>query len=112
MKQISAALWASLLVAAASIPAVHGQVLYGSLVGTVVDPSHAPVAGATLALENSQTGQKLETASDDHGAYAFRNLPEGVYTLKAGAAGFQNSSRPSITISIGAVERIDVELKV
>jgi hypothetical protein len=89
MKQISAALWASLLVVAASIPAVHGQVLYGSLVGSVVDPSRAPIVGAMLSLENSQTGLKLKTSADDRGDFAFRNLPEGVYGLKVNATGFQ-----------------------
>ncbi len=35
---------------------VEGQVLYGSLVGNITDPSNAAVPGATVRLVNEQTG--------------------------------------------------------
>jgi hypothetical protein len=36
-------------------PAVHAQVLYGSIVGTVTDASGAALPGATVTIEQTET---------------------------------------------------------
>ena len=40
------------------------QVLYGSLMGEVVDPSRAVLPGATVTVTNNDTGLQRETTTD------------------------------------------------
>src|SRR5258708_23799276 len=60
----------------------------GSVVGTITDPSAAAIANVSLQLKNDATNLEYNTVSQENGSFAFLNLPVGVYTLKAHAAGF------------------------
>lgn len=62
-----------LLVVACVVP-LEAQVLYGSLVGNVSDPSQAVVLAAKVTVTNTGTGQVREAATDERGFYAFRDL--------------------------------------
>jgi len=55
-----------LLLCTAAAPS-HAQVLYGSIVGTVEDPSGAVVPKAMITIANKQTGLTRDTTSDDAG---------------------------------------------
>jgi hypothetical protein len=61
------------------------------LQGTVTDPSGAVVPKATVTLTNSETQQKLTTASSGEGFYRFTNLAPGTYLLSAEAPNFQKA---------------------
>src|SRR5687768_11062869 len=50
----------------------RAQVLYGSLVGQVEDPSRAVLPGATVTVINRDTGLQRETTTDGSGSYAFQ----------------------------------------
>ncbi len=56
--------------------------------GTVTDPSGASIAGATVELMNSGTGEHRKEITSGAGAYDFTALPPGEYELKARAPGF------------------------
>ena len=58
----------ALLVTALAEPAA-AQVLYGSIVGTVADPTGALVPKATVSITNTATGASRETTSDEAGRY-------------------------------------------
>src|SRR5580704_8292324 len=73
-----------------SLPA-RAQVLYGSILGTVQDPSAAAVPNAVVTIVNTGTGESRSTRTNDDGAYSFADVPEGSYTLTIGAAGFHTS---------------------
>jgi Carboxypeptidase regulatory-like domain len=60
-----------LIVVAGSIQApAYGQVLYGSLVGTVTDPSGGVVPNATVSVVDTQNGQTREEMTDSGGRYS------------------------------------------
>jgi hypothetical protein len=65
-----------------------GQVLYGTLVGTVTDPQQGSVVGATVTVKNNATGYKVDAKTTDRGTYEIPNIPPGVYDVKIAAAGF------------------------
>ncbi|MCI0661264.1 MAG: carboxypeptidase-like regulatory domain-containing protein [Acidobacteria bacterium] len=56
---------------------VYGQVLYGSIVGNVVDQNKATVPGATVSITNKATGQVRETITNNEGEYSITNILPG-----------------------------------
>ena len=68
-------------------PAVHAQVLYGSLVGNVTDATGAAVPGAAVVLTNRATALVRRATSDDRGQYSFNDLQLGDYDATVSASG-------------------------
>jgi len=60
----------------------------GTVEGSVVDPSGALVAGASVTIENHITGFQRSTLSDGSGAFRFNNVPPNPYHLDVAAPGF------------------------
>src|ERR1051326_1647713 len=89
-----------------------GQVLYGTLVGTVTDPQQAAVVGATVTIKNNATSYTASVKTDDRGVYEMRNIPPGVYDIKVTAAGFATFDAKDITLQANNIARIDAPLKV
>jgi len=84
----------------------------GGLQGTVKDPSGALVAHAKVEITSpAQAGAKsLET--DGSGYYRFANLAPGVYTVTVKASGFSELKRDGITIEVGHLPTLDLNLSV
>ncbi len=93
-------------------PTLSGQALYGSIVGTVTDAQGAVTPGVTLVAINTGTGLKVETQTDESGAYAFRNLLPGTYDLTATLAGFKEHKQSAIPVVAGNPVRVNVTLVV
>src|SRR5713101_7624603 len=89
----------------------RAQVLYGSIVGNLSDPSDAPIPSATVTITNQDTNQSRQTTSGETGAYAFPTVPSGVYTITAVKSGFGTSTRRGVAVTINAVTRIDFSLQ-
>jgi hypothetical protein len=62
----------------------------GTIMGTVVDPSGASIAGATVAIENKVTGFNKTTTTDSMGAFRFQGVAQDSYHTTVKAAGFQD----------------------
>jgi hypothetical protein len=88
------------------------QVLYGSLVGNVSDPSKAGIPGATLRLTNMGTGVITETTADNAGGFLFNNVQSGRYSLECTAGGFRGFRREPIVVPSNEVVRVDVSLEI
>jgi len=88
------------------------QVLYGSLVGNVVDPSEAPVPGATVTVVQRETGLSRSTTTSELGSYTFPNLPPGTYEVRVSKSEFQTYTRSDVAITINSVTRVDVRLAI
>lgn len=94
-----------------STPALT-QVLYGSVVGTVSDPTGAVVPNATVTLTSKDTGVAREAKSDEGGRYSFVNVLPGKYDVKVTAPGFRTLSQTDIEVNPGEVARFDTRLDV
>ena len=93
-------------------PLAPAQVLYGSLVGRVEDPSGAIVAGAQVSLVNKATGSAARRGRGRERSYAFRDLQVGVYDLKVVQNGFKSYSKAGVNITLNNVTREDVQMEV
>ncbi len=100
-----------LLACALAAPALHAQVLYGSIVGTVTDSSGAALPGATVTIEQTETKLTRELVTDAAGIYHFTAVPGGTYTVSVKMTGFRTYSR-SVPVSLNSVARIDAKLEI
>src|SRR5215470_430492 len=100
-KRLGVSVLVLLSVALAScIPSV-GQVLKGSISGTVVDPQGAVVSGAQVKATQTGTGNVLTTKSDNAGLFRFNLIPAGNYKVEVSAQGFKNVVQNDIIVAAG-----------
>ena len=71
----------------------------GSIVGTVLDQSGKPVAGARIIVEGGR-GQ-MNFAADANGAWRAASLIPGHYLVTITAAGYQTVSRQAVDVLLG-----------
>ena len=71
------------------------------LSGTVVDPSGAVIAGATVMIRNSDGAVQRTTQSDANGSFSISGLPAGNYQLFVSSPGFETKEMP---VTIGTTE--------
>jgi len=65
----------------------------GSLNGTVLDPSGAVVAGATVEIRQAVSGFDRTTTTDGRGNFSFSNVPFNPYHMTVTAAGFAQTAQ-------------------
>jgi Carboxypeptidase regulatory-like domain/TonB dependent receptor-like, beta-barrel len=88
----------------------NAQVLYGSVVGHVSDPSGAAVPGAKVSLTNQGTNTETSATTNSSGDYTFSTIVAGTYTLQISQQGFQAYRRTDVPVTINSVSRADVTL--
>src|SRR5688572_10002554 len=81
---------------------LDGQVLYGSIVGNVLDPSGAPVPGAIVKVINNDTGRVRETLTNDVGAYSFPTVFSGSFYITVVKNGFQTATKTGVPVTINS----------
>src|SRR5258708_20024787 len=82
-----------------------GQVLYGTLVGTVSDPQQASVTGATVSIKNNATGYSVETRTNERGGYEIPTIPPGVYDIRITQPAFATFKATPIPIQPNHIAR-------
>ncbi len=110
---ISGAMAAMLAFGIASFCArLDAQVTFGSVLGTVSDPSGGTVAGATVKLTNLGTNETRSVETGSGGTYTFPNLSAGQYRVEIEAAGFKRFTEDGVQVQVGVATRVDAALQV
>src|SRR5437879_2656794 len=91
--------------------AYHAQVLYGSLTGSVTDPTDAGIAAAQVEATNSTTGVARQTTTAGRGVYLFSDLQPGTYAGTISAASFGAISQQGIVVNANTVQRLDARVQ-
>jgi hypothetical protein len=91
---------------------VQSQVLYGSLVGNVIDASDAPVPGAAVRITHVETNETRQGLTNSEGTYSFPTIPAGVYEVNITKEGFQVFVRRNVSVTINSVVRVDAALQI
>jgi hypothetical protein len=96
----------------AAIQPAWSQEVTATVVGTITDPSGAPVPNATVVAKDNDRGVEFSSKSNETGSYNISRLPVGNYTVRASAPGFQTAVYPPFTLVLNQHARVDVALKV
>ena len=91
---------------------LYGQAFYGSIVGTVTDPSNSAVHGATVTLTNLGTDERHQTQTGAEGSYQFLNLIPGIYKVDVEQAGFKRATREQVEVTVAGAVRADISMQV
>ena len=92
--------------------ASHAQSTFGTVLGTIKDPSGSVVGMATVRLMNTGTNAEHSTVTNSSGGYEFVNVEIGNYKLTVEAPGFQKTEYQEFDMGARDTKRIDVDLKV
>ncbi|MBI3681676.1 MAG: TonB-dependent receptor [Acidobacteria bacterium] len=88
------------------------QVLYGSLVGNVADPSGAAVPGVTVTVTQTQTGQQRSAQTNEVGGYNLVAVPSGTYIIEFSKTGFAGVKKEGVEVTINNVTRVDQTMQI
>src|SRR5256884_8166991 len=88
------------------------QVLFGSVSGTITDPSGAGMPEAHVTLINKATSVQKEAETDESGHYTITDVPPGNYDLKVTASGFKPLTQTNLTVTANTVMNGDAKLQV
>jgi hypothetical protein len=91
---------------------LRAQQVFGSIFGTVTDPSGAPVNGAKVTITDTQKGTKSEVTTNESGNYTKGQLILGEYQVTIEAPGFQRVVSNTISVQVDNAARFDVALQV
>ncbi len=83
-----------------------------AIVGAVVDPSGAVLAGATVTVVNVDTGSKRSANTDESGRFSFPQLKPGPYHVKVEAAGFEPQTNDSVFAGLGLKQTVNFTLDI
>src|SRR5579885_3615836 len=83
----------------------------GTVLGTVLDPSNAVVAGATVTLRNPTAGFSQSVSTDSAGVFRFNAVPQNRYQIEVAAGGFKPAQQAiDVSSSVPVVVTITVEM--
>jgi Carboxypeptidase regulatory-like domain/TonB dependent receptor len=90
----------------------HAQVLYGSLTGTVTDPTGAVIPNTSLVLTNQGTAEARTVVTNAQGEYSALNLAPGTYMVTAARNGnFAGFTQKNVAINANQQVRVDIALQ-
>ena len=89
---------------------VAAQQFYGTITGTITDPSRAMVPNATVKVTNVDTKVTTTLKTNGAGVYVASSLIVGTYRVEAEAAGFKKAVADRITLEVGATPKVDLSL--
>lgn len=115
MKRISCA-WRVVLCAAAlclpGMPAANAQTVYGSITGTVSDPSGAIVPNAKVMVKGEQTGTVFNGVTSSAGVFRFPQMPIGAYDITVTAPGFKATQITGVAVNLQTTTPVNIKLQV
>jgi len=100
----------SLLCLLIACGAAYGQSTFGTVLGTVRDPSGASIPGAKINLTNTGTNAVRSAVSDTNGVYAFVGVEVGTYGIGVDATGFQKATLTPFNLGARQTQRVDIDL--
>jgi len=94
------------------IALAEGQVTSGTIVGTVSDPSGAPLPGVRITITDVHKNESREYTTDETGGFNAPFLIPGTYRIFAEKAGFKRATSSDIILNVDDKARVDITLQI
>ena len=94
------------------VPSALGQAVYGSILGTVTDPSGAAVTGAKVTVTSQTKNVSTETTTNESGNYSVTHLIPDVYSIQIAGTGFKTLQFKDIQVSADTGAIVDGQFQV
>src|SRR5256886_9461457 len=93
-------------------PPPSGQAVFGSIFGTVTDPSVAAVPNAKVTVTSATNATSYTATTNADANYSVTHLIPDTYNVRAQSAGFRAFEVKSIPVSADAAARVDGQFQV
>src|SRR5246127_1103713 len=94
------------------VPSAMAQAVYGSILGTVTDPSGAAVNGAKVTVTSQTKNVSTDTTTNESGNYSVTHLIPDIYSIRVEGAGFKALQFKDIQVSADTGSRVDGQFQV
>ena len=102
----------ALLILIPGLLRLGAQQYFGTIVGTVTDPSGAAVPDASVTVTNPQTAISRQVKTDDMGNYRVESLVPGTYTLKVEHSGFETAEVQATDLPVARTVTVNVVMRI
>jgi hypothetical protein len=112
----SIALFAALILGIVAVlffvPALHAQVVGGTIAGSVADATGAAIPNAQVLVHNDETGNERKLVTGADGRFSAPSIPVGSYTVSVTAEGFATQTRTGVPLSVGQSQSVPFTLSI
>lgn len=93
-------------------PLARAQQVSAAILGTVTDPSDAPIANAAVTAKDVDRGTTFTATTNSDGLFNLPRVPVGTYELTVEAKGFQTTRHPAFTLESNQSARLDTHMRI
>ncbi|MBV8866542.1 MAG: TonB-dependent receptor, partial [Acidobacteriaceae bacterium] len=90
----------------------NAQQVFGSITGTVTDPSGSAVANAKVTIQDITKGTSSDVMTNDSGQYSKGQLIPDTYKVTIEAAGFQKVESNELTVQVDQATQFNASMQV
>ncbi len=94
------------------VPSALGQAVYGSILGTVTDPTGAAVKGAKVTVTSATRATSETAETNESGNYNVTHLIPDAYSIRIEAQGFKVLQFQDVRVSADTGARVDGQFQV
>ena len=98
------------LIAVCFVTPGRAQTTFGTILGTVTDPSGAVMPNVIVTVTNQGENISRDVRTDAQGNYLAENMKEGLYTVSVKATGFQQIVLTDVRLTARQIVRADLKL--
>jgi Carboxypeptidase regulatory-like domain/TonB dependent receptor len=111
-RSVLAAVAAFALLCGLWTPKASGQAVYGSILGTITDPSGAAVGSAKVTVTNQRKGTADSTTTNDSGNYTVTHLIPDIYAVRVEGPGFKSLEFKDVIVNADASSNVNGQFQV
>jgi hypothetical protein len=94
------------------VPTALAQAVYGSIIGTVTDPSGAAVANAKVTVTSQTKNTSVDTTTNESGNYSVTHLIPDTYSIRVEGQGFKVLQFKDIIVNADSAANVDGQFQV
>jgi len=100
------------LIVLLTVSLAPGQILTGTLTGTVTDSTDAVVPNAAVTVSDLNSGLVYKEKTNSSGEYTFTSLPNSTYRLTVEFPGFAKTEVTNVRVDVSQTAHISVKLEI